>query len=124
MNRLHPIAAALSLALVSQVSLAATTNFSTFTPLGASVPAGSLPESAPFLLGSPNFSQVSIADRAAQLANGQFNSGNWDMIDTNRTGPDAGRYLYTVFETGQPQHRHPTARSLSMHRAGHLLAPT
>ena len=101
MNRLHPIAAALSLALVSQVSLAATTNFSTFTPLGASVPAGSLPESAPFLLGSPNFSQVSIADRAAQLANGQFNSGNWDMIDTNRTGPDAGRYLYTVFETGQ-----------------------
>ena len=101
MTRLTPIAAALSLAFASQLATAATSAFGNFTPLASSVPAGALPEEAPLQLGSPKFSQVSIADRSTQLANGQFNSGNWDMIDTNRTGADAGRYLYTVFETGQ-----------------------
>jgi uncharacterized protein len=28
------------------------------------------------------------------------NSGNWDMITSNETGPDAGRYLFMPFETG------------------------
>jgi len=101
MNRLHPLAIALSLASLSHAAVAESTYFSTFTPLTASVLAGSLPESAPLQFGSPNFSQISIADRTTQLNAGQFNSGNWDMIDTNRTGVDAGRYLFTVFETGQ-----------------------
>ena len=29
------------------------------------------------------------------------NSGNWDMNTVNETGPHKGRYLFTVFETGQ-----------------------
>ena len=101
MNRLLPVAGAIALAFTSQLASAAATNFTNFTPISASVAAGSLPESAPFVFGSSNFSQLSIADRATQLAAGQFDSGSWDMIDTNRTGVDAGRYLFTVFETSQ-----------------------
>jgi len=101
MNRLLPIAGAIALAFTSQFASAAATNFTNFTPIASSVAVNSLPEAAPFLFGSPNFSQLSIADRTTQLAAGQFNSGSWDMIDTNRTGANAGRYLYTVFETSQ-----------------------
>ena len=102
MNRLLPVAGAIALAFATQgAAIAQTTNFSNFTAIPTSVAAGSLPESAPFKFGSPNFSQLSIADRATQQGLGQFDSGSWDMIDTNRTGVDAGRYLYTVFETGQ-----------------------
>lgn len=63
--------------------------------------AGSLPEASPFAFGNAAWTQKSIADRNTQLSNGQFNTGAWDMIDTNRTGPDASRYLFSVFETGQ-----------------------
>ena len=101
MNRLLPVAGAIALAFATQGAAIAQTHFSNFTPITSSVAAGSLPESAPFKLSSPNFSQVSIADRTTQLGLGQFDSGSWDMIDTNRTGVDAGRYIYTVFETGQ-----------------------
>ena len=101
MNRLHPLATALALAFIAQAASAATSNFSNFTALSSSVAAGSLPEPTPFRLGNSAWTQQSVADRTSQLAAGQFNSGGWDMIDTNRTGPDAGRYLYTVFETAQ-----------------------
>lgn len=97
----QPLATAITLALFAQGAVATSTNFSNFTPLTSSVAAGSLPETAPFKFGNSLWTQTSIADRATQLGLGQFNSGNWDMIDTNRTGPDAGRYLFTVFETGQ-----------------------
>jgi uncharacterized protein len=100
MNRLMPIAAAAA-ALCVPAAHAAGSNFSNFTPMTSSVGAGTLPEAAPFKFGNSAWTQLSIADRTTQLAAGQFNSGNWDMIDTNRTGPDAGRYLFTVFETGQ-----------------------
>lgn len=101
MNPFRPLAAAV-LALCSSASQSAPVSpFSTFTPLPSSVSAGSLPESAPLQLAHPAWTQRSVADRNTALAAGQFNSGNWDMIDTNRTGPDAGRYLFTVFETGQ-----------------------
>ncbi len=76
------------------------TAFDTFTPIAASVPAGTLPEATPFVLGNSSWSQVTIADRTNQLALGQSNSGNWDMQTANETGPDAGRYLYTPYETG------------------------
>ena len=101
MNRLNPIAAALALAFSAPAAMAAASNFSNFTPLPSSVAAGSLPEAAPFKFGNAGWTQLSIADRTTQLAAGQRNTGNWDMIDTNRTGPDAGRYLFTVFETSQ-----------------------
>jgi hypothetical protein len=65
----------------------------------SSVPPGSLPEAAPFQLSSPDFSQIRIADRTTQIGLGEANSGNWDMITANETGPNAGRYLFTPFET-------------------------
>lgn len=72
-----------------------------FTPLPTNVAAGSLPESAPLQLSNPLFRQRSLANRQAKLANGQFDSGAWDMIAPNATGVDAGRYLFSVFETSQ-----------------------
>jgi uncharacterized protein len=96
------IAAAIGLMGVSaQQALAAdNTHFDNFNALASSVPTGSLPESAPFQLSSGNFSQKAIATRNNQLASGQANSGNWDMMTANETGADAGRYLFNPFETG------------------------
>lgn len=76
------------------------TGFDTFVPLPSSVAAGSLPEATPFLLGNSAWTQISIADRTTQLGLGQSNSGNWDMQTANETGPNAGRYLFTPYETG------------------------
>ncbi len=58
-------------------------------------------ESEPITFGSAAFAQQSIASRAVQLALGKPNSGSWDMLTVNETGPHKGRYLFTVFETGQ-----------------------
>ncbi|MEZ5291515.1 MAG: DUF839 domain-containing protein [Vicinamibacterales bacterium] len=74
--------------------------FSDFTPLAASAGA-TADESQPITLGNPAFEQRSIADRASQLAAGIPNSGNWDMNTLNETGRRRGRFLFTVFETGQ-----------------------
>lgn len=74
--------------------------FSDFTPLAAS--AGPTPDEAtPITLSNPQFAQRSIADRTTQLNEGAPNSGNWDMLTVNETGPHKGRYLFTVFETSQ-----------------------
>lgn len=79
---------------------AASTAFENFTPLLGNVAAGSLPETAPFQLSSSNFSQTALANRKNQnaLVPGS-NSGSWDMITANETGPNAGRYLFMPFET-------------------------
>jgi len=99
-----PVALALSLMVLGAPALAANSYFSNFTPLPASagpIPVNGAGEATPITLSSPNFSQKTIADRTTQntLVPGS-NSGNWDMIDTNRTGPDANRYLFMPFETG------------------------
>lgn len=74
--------------------------FSDFTPLTAS--SGSAADEAfPMLLSNPAFEQRSIEDRASVLAEGIPNTGSWDMITANETGRQRGRYLFTVFETGQ-----------------------
>ena len=101
-NRKLAIAAAIGLLGVSaqQAGAADNTYFDNFSALAGNVAAGSLPESAPLKLSSPFFSQKVLADRVTQLANGESNSGNWDMITANETGSDAGRYLYAPFETG------------------------
>ena len=80
-------------------AIAASTNFDTFAALSGNVAAGSLPESSPFQLANPAWTQVAIANRANQLTQGQANSGSWDMIDANETGANAGRYLFMPFET-------------------------
>ena len=87
--------------LLSTTSTAfAQTYFDEFTPLSSSQ-TSALPAAAPIKLSSPNFSQVTLANRANQnaLTPGQ-DSGNWDMITANETGADAGRYLFMPFETG------------------------
>ncbi len=45
--------ALLALAATTGIVQAQTSPFSSFTPIPASVPAGSLPESAPFVLSNP-----------------------------------------------------------------------
>ena len=92
---------AIALVMIGQVHAADLTLFDKFTPLTGNPAAGSLPESAPFKLSSPNFSQVVLANRTNQnrLVPGS-NSGNWDMITANETGANAGRYLFMPFETG------------------------
>ena len=84
--------------------VAVSTKFTNFTPLTSS--AGPLPvdgpeEATPITLPDPMWSQRTVADRRTQedLVPGS-NSGNWDMITSNETGPDAGRYLFMPFETG------------------------
>jgi uncharacterized protein len=102
MIRKHTLSAAIASAVAALASVPAhAQQFSNFTPQTSSVAAGSLPESAPFRFGNSGITQQSIASRNAQLSAGQFNSGSWDMIDSNRTGANPGRYLFTVFETGQ-----------------------
>jgi len=88
----------------TQVKAITLTNFDNFTPLANSagpIPVGGAGEATPITLGNKSWVQQSIADRATQntLVPGS-NSGNWDMIAANETGPDAGRYLFMPFETG------------------------
>ena len=100
-HRTAALAAAGGVALAGSVIVAANIRFSDVsTPLTAS--AGPVAdESAPITFANPLIQQRSIADRTAQLAKGAPNSGNWDMLTVNETGPRKGRYLFTVFETGQ-----------------------
>jgi len=95
----HQISAAM---LVVGVGVfAAGTRFSDYTPLAAS--AGPVPlagEATPITFGNPDFEQRTLSNRATQLAEHEPNSGSWDMNTTNETGPQKGRFLFTVFETG------------------------
>ncbi|MGE0462620.1 MAG: alkaline phosphatase PhoX [Vicinamibacterales bacterium] len=103
MSRLHLRRA--TWAVVAGVILAGTavmayTRFSVFTPLASSA-GPTADESMPITFGNPEFEQRSIVDRTSQLAANIPNSGNFDMLTLNENGPYKGRYLFTVFETGQ-----------------------
>jgi secreted PhoX family phosphatase len=98
--KLKQLSLAIGLALAGSLAFAGGTSFDQFTPLTGDTVAGSLPEAAPFVFSSPHFSQINIATRDTTQAK-RFDSGNWDMHTLNETGPDAGRYLFTVFETAQ-----------------------
>ncbi|HEX8031084.1 MAG TPA: alkaline phosphatase PhoX [Vicinamibacterales bacterium] len=81
------------------ILLADGTRFSDFTALTSSAgPAAD--ESQPITFGSDAFQQRSIVDRSSQLLANVPNSGSFDMIATNETGPQKGRYIFSVFETG------------------------
>jgi secreted PhoX family phosphatase len=84
--------------LAGGVLVADGTRFSDFTPLTSSA-GPTVNEAMPITFGNPDFAQRSIADRQSQLLLSRPNSGNWDMITVNETGPHKGRYLFTVFET-------------------------
>ncbi len=93
---------AAGLFLAGTILFANGTRFSDYTPLMSSAgPVAVIDEDTPITFGNPDFQQQSIADRSTQLAGNKPNSGNWDMITVNETGPHKGRYLFTVFETGQ-----------------------
>jgi len=100
-RRVPLVALALSFGITA---LAVNSKFSDMTPLTRS--AGPLPvdgdeEATPITLSNPKWSQRTLADRRTQnslVMNS--NSGNWDMITSNLTGPNAGRYLFMPFETG------------------------
>src|SRR6187551_319104 len=101
MSRYFAIAATLGGVLVAAgVLVADGTRFSDFTPLASSA-GPTADESAPITFGNAAFAQRSIASRDGQLARGIPNSGSWDMITSNETGEQNGRFLFTVFETGQ-----------------------
>lgn len=75
--------------------------FDQFTPLAASVGAGSLPEDRPFQLSNSSFIQETLNANDLGAQNGGVKLGdNWDMNTLNETGPDAGRFLFTPYETG------------------------
>jgi secreted PhoX family phosphatase len=75
--------------------------FSDYTPLaGSAGPVAVIDEDQPITFGNPDFEQQSVVARQDQLAANKPNSGNFDMIATNETGPHKGRYLFTVYETG------------------------
>src|SRR5262245_4114639 len=102
-SRRVPLAVALALTF-GMTALAVSTKFADITPLTSS--AGPLPvngpeEATPITLSNAKWSQRALADRRTQnnlVMNS--NSGNWDMITSNLTGPNAGRYLFMPFETG------------------------
>jgi len=97
---LKKLSFAIAIALASSSVFADATSFDKFTPLLGDTVAGSLPESAPFVLSSPKFSQINIVTRDVNQTN-RFDTGNYDMHTVNENGPEAGRYLFTVYETGQ-----------------------
>ncbi len=100
---LKKISIAVGLAIATSHALAdssAATNFDEFTPMIGNTLPGTLPESAPFRLSSDDFRQVTIVTRDTQQLD-RFDSGNYDMHTVNENGPEVGKYLFTVFETGQ-----------------------
>src|SRR4029450_1842515 len=102
-SRRVPLAVALALSF-GITALAGNSKFSDMTPLtrsAAPVGVGDDEDATPIALSNPKWSQRTLADRRTQnslVMNS--NSGNWDMITSNLTGPNAGRYLFMPFETG------------------------
>ncbi|MEZ5573096.1 MAG: DUF839 domain-containing protein [Halioglobus sp.] len=100
---LRKISVAVGIALAASHVIAASsgaTHFDSFTALVGNTDAGTLPESAPFRLSSDEFRQVNIVARDPQQLD-RFDSGNYDMNTVNENGPEAGKYLFSPFETGQ-----------------------
>ncbi|QPK64179.1 DUF839 domain-containing protein [Methylomonas sp. LL1] len=97
--KLTLIAAAVASLVSPLAAQAADTEFDNFTPMTGDTTPMNPGSATPYKLSSPNFSQQTIADRATQnaLVPGS-NSGNWDMIAANETGPNAGRYLFMPWE--------------------------
>ncbi len=75
-----------------------------FTPLPNSAidaPFNSAQElNSPFLLSDGVTSQSSLVSKNDPDYLSPTKLGAWDMITTNETGPDAGRYLFVAHETG------------------------
>src|SRR5688572_14752129 len=92
--------AACSLLLAGTALFATDPRFSDYAPLTSSA-GPTTNEAVPVTFGNPAIQQTSIADRDTQVLHAKPNTGNWDMNTLNETGPHPGRFLFTVFETGQ-----------------------
>lgn len=89
-----------SLLVASGAAQAGAVRFSDFTPLPTS--AGPTDEeSHPITFGNPAFEQRTSVSRAEQIAQGEPNSGDFDMNTVNETGRHQGRFLFTPFESDQ-----------------------
>ena len=90
--------------LSGSAALADGIRFSDFWPLPSSA-APTADEAFPITFGNPLFQQRSITDRLTELTAGKPNTGNWDMNTVNETDggfeESKGRFLFTVWETGQ-----------------------
>jgi uncharacterized protein len=69
-----------------------------FTPIPGSAVVGSRPADQPFVLPTGWSQQTLFTNQGLWRANGNGNS-NFDMITQNESGPDAGRYIFTVNES-------------------------
>ena len=98
MKRLNIMALCASAALLA-ISADAAQAAITFTPLSASVAGGSLPADKPFLLPSNWTQQTLFTNQENGVYRSAGGNSNYDMIVQNETGPNAGRYLFTVNET-------------------------
>ena len=114
--------------------------FSDFTPLPSSAGPDGRRGRSPSRSGTLRSSSGRSPDRKTQLAAGEPNSGVWDMITVNETGPHKGSFLFTLFETdqsgiqrtdlatGEPRRsgtaRRPEATSPSTPPTGRRGAPT
>ena len=94
------LAIACALLFASSAAFADGTRFSDFTPLTSSA-GPTTNEAAPISFGNPAFQQQSIVSRTDKLADGVPNTGSFDMNTVNESGPLNGRFLFSVFETGQ-----------------------
>ena len=97
----------IALTFTATTVAAENTEFDNFTAMTGDVGESTLPEAAPYRIASPKITQISIVARGDTSnevpgSPARFDSGNYDMHTANETGPDAGRYLFTVYETGQP----------------------
>lgn len=100
--KLKKLSVAIAAVLAGSSAYADDASFSRFTPMVGDVGIATLPEAAPYKLSSPKFSQMTIVARNTNPGpSDRFDTGSYDMHTANETGPDAGRYLFTVFETGQ-----------------------
>jgi secreted PhoX family phosphatase len=97
---LKKLTLAASLALVGASAFAHGSDFDDFVPMLGDVGTATLPEAAPYRVANPDMAQMTIVARDPAQAE-RFDSGNYDMHTVNETGPEAGRYLFAPFETGQ-----------------------
>ncbi len=87
--------------LASQAHAGTPINFTPLPSPAIDAPINSAQElNTPFLLSDGIFSQTSLVSKTDPDYLSAAKLGNWDMITTNETGPDAGRYLFVAHETG------------------------